>query len=95
MGDAERRERFEYIFNRMNGYIAKEESCSIPAEFEDERDELYDIIFSARIRISKALDNNAYGENADAMFIVRAYEAITRMLCQRMYEYGYRDGRTL
>jgi hypothetical protein len=84
---------FEYVYNHMMGHSADHDG-NYPNEFFKGSlcDTLSEEIFAARLRLSRALDKNDSGENADAMAIVKGYEQMLRILCQRAYEYGKAAG---
>lgn len=87
-------DRFNYLYDRLQGFILEEESGSVPNLFAEgaECDKLYGLIYNARIRITKELDGTGDGENADVMIIVEALEKIGKMIAKRAYIYGVQDG---
>lgn len=89
-------ERFKYLYERLNGFIM-EESDGIPDLFAEgsECGKLYSEAYDARVRLSLLIDGTADGENADTMMIVRAYEKIAEVLSERLYKYGYEDGKAI
>ena len=88
-------DRFKYLYERLNGFIM-EENGGIPDLFTDgsECGKLYSEAYDARVRLSLLIDGTADGENADTMIIVRAYEKIAEVLSERLYKYGYEDGKS-
>lgn len=85
-------DRFNYLYERLNGFIIEEESGGIPNLFDGECGRLYGLVYDARVRISKVLDETLDGENADVMIIVNAMERITKIIAEQLYRYGYDDG---
>ena len=90
------KQRFKYLYERLNGFIM-EESDGIPDLFADgsECGTLYGKAYDARVRLSLLIDGTADGENTDTMIIVRAYEKIAEVLSERLYKYGYEDGKAV
>jgi len=83
--------RFEYIYCHMMGVMVDQDQ-SIVNEFEGGACEaLYEETFDARVKLSILLDGNEDGENKIVMEIVHAYEAMMKILCRRMYQYGLKD----
>ena len=87
-------EHFQTIYEQMTG-VADHGYGAIDDEFENGPcGALYEKAFAARVRLSRLLDGNDSGENADALCIADAHEQMQRILCEKAYEYGLRDGLT-
>ena len=80
---------FDRIYESMNGML-EEADPNYPSEFEEGREcwSLYESIFDARIRLSKAINGNEGGDHPDIMIIINAYEQMMRYLCKKTFEYG-------
>lgn len=83
---------FEQLYEIMMGYVPSQDNI-VKDEFSGRCEALYGDTLEARIRLSRLLDGDSDGENADCMRIVYGYEAIMKLMCQRAYEYGLREGR--
>lgn len=80
---------FDGIYESMNGML-EEADPNYPSEFEEGMEcwSLYESIFDARIRLSKAIDGSEDGDHPDIMIIINAYEQMMRYLCKKAFEYG-------
>ena len=75
---------FDRIYESMNGML-EEADPNYPSEFEEGMEcwSLYESIFDARIRLSKAINGNEDGDHPDIMIIINAYEQMMRYLCKK------------